>query len=69
MVESIVDMLDQTLRQELALPGVRDLIPTPGDLAHALFGGRAIDSFGKSIGQSISSGATGIVSSVPKLPG
>lgn len=64
MADSLVDMLDETLRQELALPGLRDLFPSPGDVAKSLFGGKTLETLGKQAGQQIKSA----VGQIPKPP-
>ncbi len=66
-MESITDQIDEVLKKDWALPGIHDLIPLPGDIAHALFGSKTLDNVGKSIGSGLKSTASSGASGLPKV--
>ena len=65
MADNLFTEIDNILSEDLALPRIEDLIPSPGDVLHSFLGDKSLDRLGKKLGDSLKSG----LGSAPKLPG
>ena len=69
MAENLFTDADNILSQDLALPRIEDLIPSPGDIARKIFGSdKTLDAVGARLGSDLKSKLGGMAPTLPSLP-
>ena len=56
-MDNLFTQIDNILSEDLALPRIEDLIPSPGDVLRSVLGEKTLDSMGKKLGSALKSAA------------